>query len=180
MAMEMAVSDLFGQADNKTVREKIQALLDNSRHIHKAESIAELGRKTEVDLPIFCSTMERYNQACESGLEQEPEWGKPLKQSKKFGTPPFYAIHLFPVARKNFGGIKSDLRCHVLDCHFEPISGLYATGEVSGMAGGHINGHAGLEGTMLGPSIFSGRVAGAWAAQAAGFGPGFVGKSNRP
>jgi predicted oxidoreductase len=47
------------------------------------------------------------------------------------------------------------------------------------MAGGHINGCAGLEGTMLGPAIFSGRVAGGWAAQAAGHGCGFVGKPNR-
>ena len=46
--------------------------------------------------------------------------------------------------------------------------------------GGHINGKAGLEGTMLGPSIFSGRVAGAWAANEAGFGTGFIGKPNRP
>jgi hypothetical protein len=45
--------------------------------------------------------------------------------------------------------------------------------------GGHINGRAGLEGTMLGPAIFSGRVAGGWAAQAAGHGRGFVGKPNR-
>jgi predicted oxidoreductase len=47
------------------------------------------------------------------------------------------------------------------------------------MAGGHINGRAGLEGTMLGPSIFSGRVAGGWAAHTAGHGRGFVGKPNR-
>jgi predicted oxidoreductase len=67
----------------------------------------------------------------------------------------------------------------VLDKHFEPIAGLYAAGEVAGMAGGHINGRAGLEGTMLGPAIFSGRVAGGWAAQAAGHGCGFVGKPNR-
>jgi hypothetical protein len=33
---------------------------------------------------------------------------------------------------------------------------------------------------MLGPSIFSGRVAGGWAAHEAGFGPGFIGKPNRP
>ena len=36
-----------------------------------------------------------------------------------------------------------------------------------------------LEGTMLGPAIFSGRVAGGWAAQAAGYGCGFIGKPNR-
>jgi predicted oxidoreductase len=92
----------------------------------------------------------------------------------------YYAIQLFPLARKNFGGVKTDLRCRVLNKYFEPIPGLYAAGEVAGMAGGHINGKAGLEGTMLGPSIFSGRVAGAWAAHEAGFGPGFVGKPNRP
>ena len=33
---------------------------------------------------------------------------------------------------------------------------------------------AGLEGTMLGPALFSGRVAGAWAAKEAGWGTGFV------
>jgi predicted oxidoreductase len=81
--------------------------------------------------------------------------------------------------RKNFGGVKTDMRCRVLDKHFEPIKGLYAAGELAGMAGGHINGNAGLEGTMLGPSLFSGRVAGGWAAQEAGHGAGFVGKPNR-
>jgi predicted oxidoreductase len=113
-------------------------------------------------------------------LEKEPRFGKSLKQSKTFDTPPYYAIQIFPLARKNFGGVKTDLRCRVLSKYFEPIPGLYAAGEVAGMAGGHINGKAGLEGTMLGPSIFSGRVAGAWAAHEAGFGPGFVGKPNRP
>ena len=88
-------------------------------------------------------------------------------------------MQIFPLARKNFGGVKTDLQCRVLDKHFEPIAGLYAAGEVAGMAGGHINGRAGLEGTMLGPSIFSGRVAGGWAAHAAGHGRGFVGKPNR-
>ncbi len=180
MASKMAVADPFVRGDEKAVRDKTQALLENSSNIHKADSFPELARKIEVDLPSFVSTVERYNHACESGLEREPEFGKPLEQSKTFDTPPFFAIQLLPMARKNFGGIKTDLRCHVLDTHFETIPGLYAAGEVSGMAGGHINGRAGLEGTMLGPSIFSGRVAGATAAQEAGFGPGFVGKPNRP
>jgi len=79
-----------------------------------------------------------------------------------------------------FYGVKTDLRCRVLNRYFEPIPALYAAGEVAGMAGGYINGKAGLEGTMLGPAIFSGRVAGGWAAHEAGFGAGFIGKANRP
>lgn len=180
MTAKMEVADPYYRDGDKVRRDKVQELLDNSPYIKKANTLAELARKIEVDMESFLSTMERYNKAFDDGLEREPEFGKSLKLSKKFDTPPYYAVQLFPLARKNFGGVKTDLRCRVLNKYFEPIPGLYAAGEVAGMAGGHINGKAGLEGTMLGPSIFSGRVAGAWAAHEAGFGPGFVGKPNRP
>ncbi len=180
MTSAMEVADPYYRDGDKIRRDKVQELLDNSPYIRKADTLSELGRKMEVDIPTFQAAVERYNQAFDEGLEREPECGKPLKESKKFDTPPFYAIQLFPLARKNFGGIKTDLKCRVLNKYFEPIPALYAAGEACGMAGGHINGRNGLEGTMLGPSIFSGRVAGAWAANEAGFGPGFVGKPNRP
>ncbi len=180
MTAKMEVADPYYRDGDKVRRDKVQELLDNSPYIRKANSLVELAQKIEVDVPTFLSAVERYNKACEAGLEREPDFGKSLKQSKIFDTPPYYAIQIFPLARKNFGGVKTDLRCRVLDKYFEPIPGLYAAGEVAGMAGGHINGRAGLEGTMLGPSIFSGRVAGGWAAHEAGFGVGFVGKPNRP
>ena len=180
MTANMEVADPYYRDGDKVRKDKVQELLDSSPYIKKANSLDELAKKIEVDGQSFLSTIERYNKAFDDGLEREPEFGKSLKLSKKFDTPPYYAIQLFPLARKNFGGAKTDLRCRVLNKFFEPIPGLYAAGEVAGMAGGHINGKAGLEGTMLGPSIFSGRVAGAWAAHEAGFGPGFVGKANRP
>lgn len=179
MTAKMEVADPYYRDGDKVIRSKIQELLDNSPYIRKAESLAELARKIEVDVASFLATIDRYNKAFDDGLEKEPDFGKSLKLSKKFDTPPYYAIQIFPLARKNFGGVKTDLRCRVLDKYFEPIPGLYAAGEVAGMAGGHINGRAGLEGTMLGPSIFSGRVAGGWAAHEAGFGRGFIGKPNR-
>ena len=132
-----------------------------------------------VDKKTFLDTVARYNKAFDDKLAKDPEFGKPLGASKKFDTAPYYAIQIFPLARKNFGGVKTDKQCRVVDKHYEPIPGLYAAGEVAGMAGGHINGRAGLEGTMLGPSLFSGRVAGSWAAHAAGHGKGFVGKPHR-
>jgi flavocytochrome c len=179
MTANMEIADPSYRDGDKVVRAKVMELLDNSPFIRKADTLAGLARKMEVDAPTFLATVERYNGACAQRLEKEPEFGKPLKSSKPFDTPPYYAIQIFPLARKNFGGVKTDLQCRVLDKHFEPIGGLYAAGEVAGMAGGHINGRAGLEGTMLGPSIFSGRVAGGWAAHAAGHGCGFVGKPNR-
>jgi predicted oxidoreductase len=179
MTATMEIADPYYRDGDKVVRAKVVELLNNSPFIRKAHRLDELAKRMEVDVPTFLATVERYNNACEQRLETEPELGKPLASSKAFDTPPYYAVQIFPLARKNFGGVKTDLQCRVLDRHFEPITGLYAAGEVAGMAGGHINGRAGLEGTMLGPSIFSGRVAGGWAAQAAGHGRGFVGKSNR-
>jgi predicted oxidoreductase len=175
----MEIADPYYRDGDRVVREKVEELLNNSPYIRKADTLADLAKKMEVDAPTFLSTVERYNAACAQRLDREPEFGKPLKSSKAFDTPPYYAMQIFPLARKNFGGVKTDLQCRVLDKHFEPIEGLYAAGEVAGMAGGHINGRAGLEGTMLGPSIFSGRVAGGWAAHEAGHGGGFVGKPNR-
>jgi succinate dehydrogenase/fumarate reductase flavoprotein subunit len=180
MTAKMEIADPYYRDGDKVRRDKVQELLDTSPYIKKATALDELARQLDVDGPTFLGEIERYNKAFDAGLEQEPAFGKSLGQSKKFDTPPYYAIQLFPLARKNFGGVKTDIRCRVLNRSFEPIPGLYAAGEVAGMAGGHINGKAGLEGTMLGPAIFSGRVAGGWAAHEAGVGSGFLGKANRP
>jgi predicted oxidoreductase len=179
MKSNLEIADPYYRDGDKVNRDSVEELLENSPFVKKADTLAGLADKIEVDASVFLETVERYNEACGQGLENEPEFGKPLKVSKQFDTPPYYAIQFFLLARKNFGGIKTDIRCRVLNKHFEPIQGLYAAGEAAGMAGGHINGRAGLEGTMLGPSIFSGRVAGGWSAEESGHGDGFVGKPNR-
>ena len=181
MLAKIDVADPYYRRGDVIDRAKVEELLHNSPFIKKADSLEELGKQCRFeDLKNFLGEVEAYNQCFEAKLDTDLKFGKSLKGSKKFDTPPYYAIQICPLARKNFGGAKTDLRCRALDKYFEPIPGLYAAGEVAGMAGGHINGKAGLEGTMLGPSIFSGRVAGAWAAHEAGFGSGFVGKPNRP
>ncbi len=179
MTATMEIADPYYRDGDKVARSKVVELLNSSPYIRKADTLADLANKMGVDQAAFLGTVERYNKACAQKLETEPEFGKPLKSSKAFDTPPYYAVQIFPLARKNFGGVKTDLQCRVLDKHFEPITGLYAAGELCGMAGGHINGRAGLEGTMLGPSVFSGRVAGGWAAHESGHGSGFIGKPNR-
>ena len=180
MTAAMGVADPYYQDGGRIRRDKVQELLDHSPYIKKANTLHALARAIDVDVPTFLGEVTRYNEAFDAGLKRDPSLGKSLAESKRFDTPPYYAIQLFPLARKNFGGVKTDLRCRVLNRFFERIPGLYAAGEVAGMAGGHINGKAGLEGTMLGPAIFSGRVAGGWAAHEAGFGPGFTGRANRP
>jgi predicted oxidoreductase len=179
MKANLELADPYYRAGERIHRERVEELLQNSPFVKKSDTLAGLAEEIGVNVATFMGEIERYNKACDEGLQREPEFGKPLKSSKSFDTAPFYAIQFFLLARKNLGGAKTDKQCRALDKHFDPIQGLYAAGEVAGMAGGHINGSAGLEGTMLGPSIFSGRVAGGWAAHEAGYGDGFIGKANR-
>ncbi|GDY48360.1 hypothetical protein SANT12839_092420 [Streptomyces antimycoticus] len=70
------------------------------------------------------------------------------------------------LTRKTLGGLQTDLTGRVLDASGNPITGLYAAGEVSGFGGGGVHGYRSLEGTFLGGCLFSGRAAGRAAAAA--------------
>lgn len=159
--------------------EKVKELLSESPDIMHADTLEELAEQMGVPTQTFVDTVVRYNGFIDGGLKEDPDHGRDLTKRKMLGQPPYHAFHYYPLARKNFGGVKTDFRCRVTDKHYEVISGLYAAGELAGMAGGHINGKNGLEGTMLGPCLFSGRIAGAWAANEAGFGDGYSGTPTR-
>lgn len=175
MSKEITVSDAYYYQKGISVRDvgKVMDLLEVSPYIKHADTLKELAEQIEVPAAAFLQTLNRYSGYLDDGLAQDPEFLRPLAGRRKIECPPYYALSYGPLARKNFGGVKTNLRCQVLTNQYQPIPGLYAAGELAGMAGGHINGKAGLEGTMLGPSLFSGRVAGAWAAHEAGFGAGF-------
>lgn len=168
---EMFVMDPSYTADFARMHEKKLKLLRDSPFIVRADSIGELALKMGVNSDRLKETVERYNKFVDMGVDLE--FGRKVEGLRKIEKPPFYAIQFFPAVRKTMGGVKTNLKCQVLDKHFASIPGLYTAGELAGMAGGHIQGEASLEGTMLGPSIFSGRVAGAWAAHQAGKGRGF-------
>ena len=73
---------------------------------------------------------------------------------------PLIAVRLHIVTRKTLGGLQTDLSSRVLGADGQPVSGLYAAGEVAGFGGGGVHGYRALEGTFLGGCLFSGRVAG--------------------
>jgi predicted oxidoreductase len=78
---------------------------------------------------------------------------------------PLIAVRLSILTRKTLGGVETDLSGRVLQADGQPISGLYAAGEVAGFGGGGMHGYRALEGTFLGGCLFSGRAAGRCAAQ---------------
>src|SRR5439155_6903935 len=79
---------------------------------------------------------------------------------------PLIAVKLSVLTRKTLGGIETDLSGRVLQPGGEPLSGVFAAGEVAGFGGGGVHGYRALEGTFLGGCIFSGRIAGRAAAAA--------------
>jgi uncharacterized protein len=80
------------------------------------------------------------------------------------GAGPLIAVRLWILTRKTLGGLETDLSGRVMTAGGEPLSGLYAAGEVAGFGGGGVHGYRALEGTFLGGCLFSGRTAGRAAA----------------
>ncbi len=146
-----------GWSDFKKVQELI---LHNPKLTKSAATIEELAKLAGMPPSALAETVRRYNEMIGQGEDKEfKRFSRGAGDlTPKIEKPPFYAVQFFPVTRKSMGGVLVDLSCRVLDKRKRPIPGLYAVGELTGFAG--INGKAGLEGTFLGPSIVTGRVAG--------------------
>lgn len=147
-------------ADFKKVE---RLVLDNPDLVAKADTIAGLAEKTGLPPENLQATIARYNSLVDKGKDDDFGRFGPDRSdynntaSPKLKSPPYYAMQSWPLTRKSMGGVAIDLQCRVLTRSKNPIPGLYAVGELTGLAG--INGKAALEGTFLGPCIVTGRVA---------------------
>jgi predicted oxidoreductase len=168
MAGRIDVADPPYRRGPEVLRDRVWQLLRESPFIASGGTPRELALKAGVDPDRFERTIAEWNALLASGADRDPSTGRKLADLQPFVAPPFYALQFLPLARKNQGGIKTDLRCRVQNTSGNLIPGLYAAGELCGFAGGHISGSRALEGIMLGGSLFSGRVAGAWAAYETG------------
>jgi len=146
--------------------EKVEAeIFSNEEILKSGKTLDELAEKISVSKETLNKSITHYNAMVDQG--QDEDFGRfgpdavftaRCKNISKIEKAPFYAVKRFPLARKSLGGIDIDIKGHALTPNAEIIPGLFAAGEASGFAG--INGKAGLEGTFLGPSIVTGRVAG--------------------
>ncbi|MCH2397896.1 MAG: FAD-dependent oxidoreductase [Pirellulales bacterium] len=137
-------------------------ILNNPDLVRTANTLEELAVVTGLPAATLTATVTRYNTLVERGVDTDfgrfsPQQPEIVAMSPALKVPPFYAMPAFPLTRKSMGGVAIDLACRVLDRQQAPIPGLYAVGELTGLAG--INGKAALEGTFLGPCILTGRVA---------------------
>lgn len=138
-----------------------QKILDDGKAI-KADTLEELAEKMGVDPAVLKKTVEDFNTACQTGVDEA--FGRTYfggDAGNLDGTPeikegPYYATLRKPAAHITKGGILIDEAARVLGQDNQPIEGLFAAGEVTGGTGvaGLLN------------ALYTGRVAGQTAAAA--------------
>ncbi|GAC1351040.1 MAG: FAD-binding dehydrogenase [Polyangiales bacterium] len=148
--------------------ERREQLLSASPHVARANTLHSLAIEAGITPGALVETIESWNALVCAGVARDPQTGRRTIGVSPIARPPFYALRFVPLARKNLGGVRTDLRCRILNQGGRPLTGLYGAGELCGFGGGRLGGSKPLEGMMIGGSLFSGRVAGAWAAHEAG------------
>lgn len=140
----------------------LQKFVD-SGYLVRAASLDELAGRINVDAAQLAVTVARHNDFAETGVDVD--FGKGETELNRFngdaahspnpcigplGTPPFYALAVWPADIAVSTGLRTDGNARVLDETGEPIPGLYACGnDMASVMGGGYPG----PGTTLGPAI---------------------------
>ncbi len=130
-----------------------------------AASVAELAGKLGLDAQSLQSTVAAYNAACTGGTfnplavdglstaagyaPPKSNWARPIDRA------PYFAYPIICGNCFTFGGIKVNTRSQVVNADGEPIPGLYAAGEMTGLYYGTYTGAT----SVLRGAVF-GRIAG--------------------
>ena len=127
----------------------------------EADTLEELAGLMGVDATALQETVERYNELADAGADED--FGKDARFMAKIDTPPFRAVMRDFVEGLSamLGGLVVDEQQRVLDADDQPISGLFAVGNVSGPFFGGIDYPMYFPGLSIGRALTTGHIAGA-------------------
>jgi len=111
---------------------------DNSAEIEKgwivkADTIADLARRINVDRRGLEETISKFNSNCATATDLE--FDRSRDSMAPIGAPPYYALEMGLVLVNTQGGPKHNKYCQVLDPNDKPIPRLYAAGELGSFFG---------------------------------------------
>ena len=95
-----------------------------------ADTPEELAEKIGVDKDNFVKTIEAYQHAYETGVDEE--FGTAANVLLPMNEGPYYAVEEMNVTMCTASGLTIDKYSRVLDKNYNPIEGLYALGNCSG------------------------------------------------
>ncbi len=131
--------------------EQIEAAARAGEFCWCADTIAGLAERAGIDPHGLAASVADYNAAVERGHDslgrQKPDY--PLT------TPPYYAFRFQACSVLSWAGLAVDQSLRVVDAQAQPIPGLYAAGEVLGIAA--VSGSAFVGGMSVTPAISFGR-----------------------
>lgn len=96
----------------------------------EANSIEELAGKIGVDKDALQATVDRYNEFCAKGVDED--FGKNPTTLLPMDKAPFYALEESGSCLVTVSGLKINAKSQVLDTKGQAIEGLYALGNTSG------------------------------------------------
>lgn len=128
---------------------------------YEADTIEELAEMLEIDPAVLTATVDRYNELCDKGIDEDfgkrPEFLHPVKEG------PFIAAraqcHFFCTA----SGVRCNGKLQVVDKDWQPIPHLFAAGNTAGWRLG-CGYQMTIPGMCNGYALFHGYVAGRYAA----------------
>ncbi|MGL5355770.1 MAG: flavocytochrome c [Cetobacterium sp.] len=135
---------------DETVKSSLKAIdsYDKKGYLTNASSIEELAQKLDISPKNLEKTFTKYNENVKAGNDTDFE-----RQSLKttLVRAPFYSVEVAPAVHHTMGGIVINEKAEVLSNN-EPISGLYAAGEVTGGIHGanRLGGNAVVDITVFG------------------------------
>ena len=126
--------------------------------LKQANSVAELAEIIGVEESAMQATLDRWNNAVETG--EDEDFRRPKETMVKVEKPPFLVGEIWPVVSNTQGGPRHDTQQRIVNPFGEPIPRLYEAGEL-----GSIWGYLYLGGGNLSECFITGRIAGQAAAK---------------
>ncbi len=123
----------------------------------QAETLEELAEKLLLPKEAFLTTVERYNELCEKGYDED--FGKESYRMLPLGKAPYYGVTLGGQLLATLDGLRVNTKLQVLDKNHTVIPGLYAGGNDTGgfFSGNYPELFAGL---AMGRTVTFARIAG--------------------
>lgn len=119
-----------------------------------SDSIEGLAKEMNVPADELQKTMDTWNSAVKN--KKDAEFGRSTGMDNDLSGAPFYAIKIGPGIHYTMGGVKINTNTEVLNKEGQPITGLFAAGEVVG----GLHGQNRIGGNSVAEIIIFGRQAG--------------------
>jgi len=123
-------TDKYPKRFDMTCIEGMNEKLLKSGYMQQADTIEELAEKLMIPQETLKTTVERYNELCEKG--EDEDFGKESFRMRGVAKPPFFGVTVGGLMLCTLDGLRINTNMQVLNKSMKPIEGLYAVGNDSG------------------------------------------------